>query len=271
MSAVPAIIRLNREFPEVAVLHADADLLVIDKPAGLLSAPDGQGLGLPYASPLLREAARRGGWAPPGLDVEQLVNAHRLDRDTSGALLFAWHRSALAGLLRQFRARTVAKTYLALVHGEFPDEEMRIEALIAPDRRRAGLSNIVAKRGARSLTVVKVRERLGAFTLVEATLQTGRHHQARVHLRFVGHPLVGDSDYGGRPLLLSELKRNYKPSGGGERPLLGRQALHAWRVGLAHPMTGQPLLLEAPLPRDLEAALRQLRRLAVRPRRGGMG
>ncbi len=259
MSPVPAVLRLSRDFPEVPVVQADADLLVIDKPAGLLSAPDGQGT--PYAAQLLRAAAAKGGWAPAGCPPDALVNAHRLDRDTSGLMLFAWHRVALAGLLRQFRARTVEKTYLALVHGEFPQEELVIEALIAPDRRRPGLSTIVARRGARSLTRVRVRERLGAFTLVEAQLQTGRHHQARVHLRSIGHPLVGDVEYGGRPLLLSELKRHYKPGAQGERPLLARQALHAWRVQLAHPTTGAALNVEAPIPHDLAAALRQLQKL----------
>ena len=263
---VPDVLRLDREYASVRVLHADADLLAIDKPAGLLSAPDGQGEGLPYAASLLRAAARRDGWAPAGVDPDQLVNAHRLDKHTSGVMLFAWHRAALAGLLRQFRARTIAKTYLALVHGAFPDGEQVIDSLIAPDSRRPGLSTVVGRRGARAVTIVRVREQLGAFTLVEAELQTGRHHQARVHLRYAGYPLVGDTDYGGRPLLLSELKRHYKPGAGEERPLLGRQALHAWRVALAHPVSGAPLQLEAPLPRDFEAALRQLRRL--QPARG---
>jgi 23S rRNA pseudouridine1911/1915/1917 synthase len=197
---------------------------------------------------------RLGAGAPGG---ERLGLVHRLDKETSGCLVVAKREPALLALQAAFKARAVEKTYLALCHGA-PAETGRLDTPYARHPRdRTRYTGRVAS-GRRAVTGWRVRERFGeGAALLEVALETGRTHQIRVHLAEAGHPLLADATYGGtrREARLEE-----------DEPVrlaasaMGRQALHAWRLAFAHPRTGEPLRFEAPLPPDLEAALRILRK-----------
>jgi len=224
----------------LTVLHVDAALLAIDKPAGLLVIP---GRGSPEPTVLDAAQAQHG----------RLWVVHRLDRGTSGVLLFARDAATHAALNAAFDSRRVNKRYLAVVAGEPPDEQ-RIDVPIAAARRgrmRAGRPDDAGAKSA--ATFVRVLERFAgppAMTLVECFPETGRTHQIRVHLMVAGTPLVSDADYGPRPALVG-------PDG---RPLIERTPLHAASLALEHPTTGASLRVEAPLPADIAALLERARR-----------
>lgn len=246
---VPGSLRLNSNWRNVGVLAADDDILAVNKPSGLLSVRDRWDAERENLVDLLQ-----------ALSLGYLANAHRLDRETSGVFLLARNRAALSSLVRQFRERTSEKTYLALVNGTPAQSPMSIEEPIAPDPHKEGLSRTL-RSGKPARTDIEVVEQFRHFSLVRARPLTGRLHQVRVHLKSIGCPIVADADYGdGRPLLLSRIKRGYKSSAPVERPLLGRLALHAGTLSIAHPAAGARITLEAPLPDDLSLALKQLRK-----------
>jgi tRNA pseudouridine32 synthase/23S rRNA pseudouridine746 synthase len=214
--------------PGPAVLFADEHVLAVDKPAGRIVIP---GRGAPERTVLDEARAAHG----------RLWVVHRLDRGTSGVLLFARSAAAHRALNLAFDGRAVAKRYLALVRGAPPDAQ-RLDAWIAPARR--GRMRPVAAgdpRGKPSATEVRVVERFPAagLALVECAPETGRTHQIRVHLAAAGTPLALDADYG-----------DGTPVAG-----LARTPLHAASLELAHPVTGATLRVEAPLPPDLAAAV----------------
>jgi 23S rRNA pseudouridine955/2504/2580 synthase len=223
------------------VLLEDDHLLAIDKPAGV-AVHGGSGVSFGVIEQLRQ--------ARPGAKFLELV--HRLDRETSGVLLVAKRRSALTRLQDQFRERETGKTYLALVVGAWPANKKVIDLplhkyLVAADEAGAGERRVkvVAKDdpdGMRSITLVKVARRLGAYTLLEVTIKTGRTHQIRVHLASQGHPIAGDDKYGD-----FELNKALHRQG------LKRMFLHAWRLQFQHPATAEPVALEAPLPPDLHS------------------
>jgi 23S rRNA pseudouridine955/2504/2580 synthase len=228
--AVPA-----REFP---ILLEDEHLIALDKPAGV-AVHGGSGVSFGVIEQLRR--------ARPGAHFLELV--HRLDRDTSGLLLVAKKRSALKSLQEQFRERATGKTYLALVLGEWPARLKVIDVplrkyLLADGERRVRTTAADDPEGLRSISLVRVRERLDGFTLLEVTIKTGRTHQIRVHLASHGHPIAGDDKYG-------DFDRNKALQKQGLR----RMFLHAWRLQFAHPASAQPIELQAPLPADLRSFL----------------
>jgi 23S rRNA-/tRNA-specific pseudouridylate synthase len=140
---------------------------------------------------------------------------------------------------------------------------VEVDLAISPHPVRPGLSVIDTINGKKAVSIVRIRERFTGYSLAEVEILTGRHHQIRVHLKSLGCPLVGDRLYGGQPLLLSRLKPHYKVKDDGERPLIGRPALHAWRLILNHPTTGAELTLEAPMPKDMTVGLKYLRRYGL--------
>lgn len=240
----------------------DDHLLIVDKPAGLLAVPDRWDASRPSLIKLIHAAiAKPAGWAT-ACGLTYAANAHRLDHDTSGVYVLARTRPALTDLVRQFRYREVKKTYLALVRGALASSPLTIDSPIGPDTRRPGLAMISA-RGRPSLSVAETVESFRGLSLVRVRPETGRLHQVRLHLKAAGCPIVCDADYGtNEPLYLSAFKKRYFESGAGERPLLARQALHAESVDLKHPATGERLRVEAPLPRDMAVAIKQLARHA---------
>jgi 23S rRNA pseudouridine1911/1915/1917 synthase len=227
------------------VLYEDEHLLVIDKPAGVVVHP---GAGNPRGTLVNGLLAYRPGLA--ALPRAGLV--HRLDKDTSGAMLVACSLEARTGLVRALAAREISRQYLAVTEGVLAGG-MDIDRPIGRDPSRR-TRQAVRDDGRPARTRVRVVEKYRAHTLVRAVLETGRTHQIRVHLASVGHPLVGDRRYGARgrlpprpsPALLAVLRG------------FTRQALHAARVGLVHPVTGQALDIEAPLPDDLSELVRAL-------------
>jgi 23S rRNA pseudouridine1911/1915/1917 synthase len=230
---------------EVRVVYEDDDLLIVDKPAGLVVHPaPGHWRGTLVNGLLARDDHYGGiaGVARPGI-------VHRLDRDTSGLLIVARNDAAQASLMAQLKARRVRKTYLALVQGTPAATVGRIEAPIGRDPRDRKRMAVVPD-GRRAVTGYRVRERFAAWTLLELDLVTGRTHQIRVHLAALGHPVAGDAVYG-----TGTARRG--PDG------LTRLFLHAWRLELVTPVTARLIRAEAPLPPELDTVLELLRAVEI--------
>jgi 23S rRNA pseudouridine1911/1915/1917 synthase len=232
----------------LAVLHEDADLVVLDKAAGMVVHP---ARGSPHST-VVNALLHRLGTGAPG---DRLGLVHRLDKETSGCLVVAKTEAALAALQASFKARAVDKTYLALCHGR-PAPEGRLDTPYGrhPRDRTRFTARVASAR--RAVTAWRVREAFPGAALVEVTLHTGRTHQIRVHLAEAGHPLLADATYGGtrREARLSPEDPVRRAAGA-----IGRQALHAWRLAFDHPRTGKRVRFEAPVPADLAAALVILR------------
>ncbi len=243
--AVPAVVPLAVEAEAIPldVVYEDDDLLIVDKPAGLVVHPSpGHPAGTLVNALLGRahgsEYGGIAGVARPGI-------VHRLDRDTSGLLMVAKHDAAQASLMAQLKARRIKKTYLALVQGSVVANAGRVEAPIGRDPRHRTRMAVV-NDGRPSVTGYRVRERFPGWTLLELDLVTGRTHQIRVHLEAIGHPVAGDPVYG-----TGTSRRG--PDG------LTRLFLHAWRLELTSPSGGQLIRATAPLPVELEAVVDRLR------------
>jgi 23S rRNA pseudouridine1911/1915/1917 synthase len=225
------------------VRYEDDGLLVVAKPAGLVVHP---GPGHPtgtLVNALLGRAGTSLSAGGGGADRPGIV--HRLDKDTSGLLLVAKDDATHLALSRDLAARRVERRYLALVQGRLPAESGTVDAPVGRhprDRKRMA----VVDAGRRAVTHWRVQERFPAVQLIEATLETGRTHQVRVHLASLRHPLVGDRAYGADPTLAARLG-------------VGRPFLHAWRLAFTHPATGQRVELTEPLPPDLQPVLDRLR------------
>ena len=227
----------------VDVVYEDDDLLIVDKPAGLVVHPSpGHDAGT-----LVNALLGRGADLAPGgiAGVQRPGIVHRLDRDTSGLLMVARTDAAQASLQAQLKARRIKKTYLALVQGSVSAAVGRIEAPIGRDPGRRTRMAVVPG-GRASTTGYRVRERFTGWTLLELDLVTGRTHQIRVHLEAIGHPVAGDPIYGN-----GTSRRG--PDG------LERLFLHAWRLELTSPTTGRLIRAEAPLPQSLESVLAGMR------------
>lgn len=232
-----------------SILYSDDSILAVDKPAGWLSIPDRWD---PDA-PVIQHALSK--------DFGALLPVHRIDKDTSGVLVYACTAQAHRALNDQFSTREVEKTYLALVHGEPQEDRWEVELPLRADGDRLHRTIVDASKGKSAKTVFEVIERFRGFALVRALPETGRTHQIRVHLAASSMIIVADPLYGdGTPLLLSELKRKWKGDAYEEHPLMSRTALHAAKIALTHPLNGERLTIEAPLPRDFRATLAQLRK-----------
>lgn len=259
-----AIIKLSspetQQFWEVPVLYEDAQVLALDKPSGLPISPDRYDPDRPSLLKLLHAGiAAAKPWARER-GLSYLMNTHRLDLETSGVLLLAKDKATLIALANLFGSEKPLRHYVALVQGDPAESRFEVNVPLAPDTLKPGVIRVDPRHGKKSFTRFEVRERFRRWALVQCEPRTERRHQIRVHLRHARLPVVGDALYGGRPLLLSSLKHDYhlKP-GRTERPLMARVALHAEKLALTHPATGQPLSLEAPWPKDLRVAVKYLR------------
>ena len=228
------------------VIYQDDDLLIVDKPAGLVTHPSpGHDTGT-LVNALLGMTAEDGGTLGTIGGVERPGIVHRLDRDTSGLLMVARTDAAQVALQAQLKARRVHKRYLALVGGSVTAQVGRIEAPLGRDPRDR-LRIAIVPDGREAITGYRVRERFALWTLLELELITGRTHQIRVHLSSIGHPIAGDRLYS-----TGAVRRG--PEG------LERLFLHAWRLELASPSGNGLIRAESPLPPALESVLEQLRR-----------
>jgi RluA family pseudouridine synthase len=249
---------MARKKPEIEILHRDDHVVAIDKPSGVSSTRERWDPERPTALDLTAALLERAEGAPVKLRL-----VHRIDKDTSGILLFAANADAGRALSKQFLDRKIAKVYLALIAGAPREPEGVIEARLDKNPRQLGTMQVVKHRGKVATTRYETDERFRGYALMRVMPETGRTHQIRVHLAHAGMPLAVDPVYGGARtgIPLSELKRNYRPSRRKEEPaLISRLTLHAWRITFAHPETGEPTTIEAPLPKDLALVLKNLRR-----------
>jgi len=257
-------IRLNAAWPEVEILLEDDHILAINKPSGLLMAPDRLDksrenlLSLIHAGIHLQRP-----WAK-SRGLNYLAHVHRTDQAASGIALFARNKIALTNIARQFHQQKPRNSYVALTQGTLPETEMEISLPLADSLAHPGISIVDHHRGKPSVTRVTQIESYRGYSLVRAETVTDNPHQIRVHLREIGCPLVADHDYGtGFPLLLSELKKHYRMKPEGEHPLMARPAFHAERLELLHPLTGDLLVIDASWPKDLTVSVKYLRKFAT--------
>jgi len=250
-------------FWEIPILFEDDCLLALDKPAGLLTSPDRYDPNRSNLMKLLHAAIAAGKpWARER-ELSYLMNAHRLDFETSGVILLAKNKPALVALANMFGSEKPLKKYVALVQGTPAKNQFEVDAKLAPHPLKIGLIRVDPKNGKKSKTRFEVLEQFSGYALLKCEPLTGRTHQIRVHLGYAGLPVVGDQLYGGKKLWLSRLKRDYRlKSRREERPLISRVALHAEELTLPHPVTGQTITINAPWPRDLKVAVKYLRQFA---------
>jgi 23S rRNA pseudouridine1911/1915/1917 synthase len=237
--------RLQAQDIPLETVYEDADLAVIEKPAGLSVHP-GAGADAPTVAHALlfkfRSLSAAGGEGRPGI-------VHRLDKWTSGLLLVAKNDWTHARLSRAFQDRTVEKKYLALVHGKIRAASGEVTLSIARHPRLRTRMSVQQTRGRAARSVYRKLEEIGDFSLLEVRIETGRTHQIRVHLAAIGHPVVGDDVYGERRY--AQFAKKYgKP---------GRYFLHAAELRFAHPRTGKLLHFRSPLPADLSNLLERIR------------
>jgi len=235
----PEELKVEPENIPLDVLYEDADVIVVNKPRGMVVHPAAGNYTGTLVNALLgqcRDLSGINGIMRPGI-------VHRLDKDTSGVIMAAKNDRAHLSLARQIKDRTVTRRYLALVHGNLPEPAGLVDAPIGRDPKDRQRMAVVTKNGKPAVTRYQVLERFGDYTLVECKLETGRTHQIRVHLAYLGHPVVGDPKYGPK-------KAHFGLDG---------QALHAAVLGFRHPSTGEYLEFRAPVPEEMERVLRVLR------------
>jgi 23S rRNA pseudouridine1911/1915/1917 synthase len=243
----PATTSFTPEAIPIEIVHEDDTLVVVNKPAGLVIHP---AAGI-HSGTLANALAYHFQQLPNASSVRPGI-VHRLDRDTSGLLVVAKTESALEDLSDQFRARTVYKSYVALVHGRMQSDSGRIEQPLARDP--SNRTRMAVVRGGRSaLSIYRVTRRFNRFTLLDVELKTGRTHQIRVHLAWLKHPVIGDETYGGGrdntiqdPRLKAQIRN------------LGRHFLHAEKLAFTHPATDERVQFHSPLPPDLSNLLMEI-------------
>ena len=252
------------EFWPIPVLWEDARLLALDKPSGLLISPDRDDAQRPNLITLLHRGIARGASWAQERQLGYLANANRLDFETSGVILLAKDKPALIALANQFGTEQANKVYLTLACGAPPQEAFAIHAKLAADPGRFGRMRVDPRQGRKATTHLEVVERFSGYTLLKCRPITDRSQQLRVHLRHARLPIVGDTGYGGPPLLLSKLKPDYRfKRNVPERPLIDYIALHLEQVTINHPLTGAAQTFTAPWPKDFMVAVKYLRRYAA--------
>ncbi len=230
------------------IIFENDQFIVLNKPAGVLSIPDRT-----QSEPSLKDMLIE--------KYGSIFTVHRLDKETSGIILFAKNETAHQYFSKQFEDRSMEKYYLGLVHGTLEQTAGSIDAAIMEHPALKGVM-VVNKKGKPSLTDYELAEALGKFSLVKFRIHTGRTHQIRVHAKNIGHPIACDPLYGdGKPVLLSSIKKKYKLSKHDEeeRPILNRVALHSYELKFKD-ATGQEFDLTAELHKDIRALIQQLKK-----------
>jgi 23S rRNA pseudouridine955/2504/2580 synthase/23S rRNA pseudouridine1911/1915/1917 synthase len=238
---------------KIDIIYSDEDVIVINKPPGMLSIPDRFETSKENLSILLRSYF-----------TGEIFVVHRIDRETSGILCFARNAEAHKHLNNQFLHHTVDKIYHAFVDGNLSAENGTIDAHIAPHPYQEG-KMIAGKVGKEAITHYKVLEKFKIGTFVEIKIETGRTHQIRTHFKYINHPLLIDSIYGKREAIFTKEIKGFKYHSvingeDEERPLLNRLSLHASKIGLIHPTKNTKMEWEAPFPKDMKATLNQLKK-----------
>lgn len=234
--------------PDYTVLHSDDDIVVLNKRSGLLIAADRYDETAPRLDVIAKEA------------FGTLFAVHRIDKDTSGCVVYARNAESHRALSGQFERRDVQKCYHCLVYGRPLWEETRVDVRLLPDGDARHRTVAHARRGKEAVTDFRLIGVCGPYSWIEARPLTGRTHQIRAHLKEIGLSIVCDPLYSGnqKPVRLSEIKRSWRGDADEERPLLNRLALHAYQLTIVHPKTGGQMTFTAPYPKDMEATRRQL-------------
>lgn len=233
-------------------VYEDSSIIAFDKPSGMLAVPDRWDRSLINLMDMVHEQLS-----------PNYSNVYRLDKDTSGLLVCAKDEQALKKICLQFENRERNKTCVAITRGMPPEKTGTVDRGIEEDPLNPGRMKIAGKIKKKSITLYEVKETFRGYALVELAPLTSRMHQLRLHMAYIGCPIAGDMFYGdGAGILLSELKKKYKHGKEPERPLIGRLALHEWKLSLKHPAEDRTIELEAPIPHDFEVALKYLRKFA---------
>lgn len=243
------------------IAYEDADLIIINKPAGMVVHP-GSGN---YSGTLLNGISWYLQQQTPGISEDALPRfgmVHRIDKNTSGLLVLAKTDKAMRHLAKQFFDHTISRKYVALVWGDVAEDEGTIIAHVGRHQRFRKLFEAYPEgdHGKEAITHYRVLERLGYVTLVECILETGRTHQIRVHMKHIGHPLFNDDFYGGDKIVKGTVYSKYKQFVDNCFDICKRQALHAKTLGFVHPATGQNVLFETPMPPDMATLIEKWRK-----------
>lgn len=246
------------------IAYEDDDLLVVNKPAGLVVHP-GHGH---FSGTLINALAFHLGVSqgPDATDERMGILVHRIDKNTSGLLVVAKNDQAQMGLAKQFFDHTIERKYIAIVWGNVKEDQGTINANIGRDpndRLRFKAFSPDSEIGKHAVTHYKVLERFGYVTLIECQLETGRTHQIRVHMNSIGHPLFNDDRYGGDRILNGTIYSKYKQFIDNCFRLLPRHALHAKTLGFEHPVTGKHIFLENEIPSDMVALIEKWRNYSM--------
>lgn len=239
--SIPEVVELEITPEDIPldIYYEDADVIMINKPKGMVVHPAAGHFSGTLVNALMYHCKDSlsgiNGVARPGI-------VHRIDKDTSGLLMVAKNNEAHKNLVEQLQSKTVTRKYIALVHGEIPHEKGTIDAPIGRDPQDRQKMTVIDENAREAVTHFNVLERLGEYTLIECILETGRTHQIRVHMKYIGFPLVGDPKYGQRKTLD-----------------IGGQALHAAVLGFKHPRTNEYIERTAPLPESYQNLLEKLR------------
>jgi len=263
-SSSPESSEIKAQDMSLNIVYEDDDLLVINKPAGLVVHP---GSGNPDKT-LINGVAFHLKQQDPSLDESTLPRfgmVHRIDKNTSGLIVLAKTQKAMSDLAKQFFNHTVHRRYQALVWGDFDNEEGTIDAHVGRHLRLRKIFTAYPEgdHGKDARTHYKVLERFNYVTLIECRLETGRTHQIRVHMQYIGHPLFSDDFYGGDKIVKGTVYTKYKQFVENCFRICPRQALHARELGFIHPTTKEPIHFTCEIPEDMTAVIEKWRKYII--------
>ena len=253
-------VKMEAENIPLKILYEDDDVVVIDKQAGLVVHPGVGNFSGTLVNALMyhfKSLPHNGDETRPGL-------VHRLDKNTSGVMVIAKNEFAMSHLAKQFFDRTIDRHYVALVWGDFDEEKGTVDVNIGRSHRARQQQEVFPNGddGKHAVTHYEVLERFGYTSLVRCKLETGRTHQIRVHMKYIGHTVFSDERYGGDKILAGTIYSKYKQFADNCFTLCRRQALHARSLGFTHPQTKERLFFETPLPTDMDEVVEKWRKYA---------
>jgi len=262
MSHPPRDVEIIPQDIPIDIMYEDEDIIVVHKAAGMVVHPGHNN----YDGTLLNALRFHIDQKYPDHRAEMEANlVHRIDKDTSGVLLVAKNELAQARLGKQFFDHTIERKYIALVWGDFKEDEGTIEGHIGRSLKDRRVMTVFpdGEYGKSAITHYKVIERLGYVTAIQCQLETGRTHQIRAHMKYIGHPLFSDATYGGDQILKGTTFTKYKQFVNNCFKLIPRQALHAKSLGFVHPSTGEYMFFDSELPEDMQAVFEKWRNYRV--------